>query len=156
MFSVQWWEQYTFLFWTLSVTKTHTKPFQKSKSSFKKREKTSYATLIGMDIYRPVLLQIERNLYGTSQTSVLGSFCCSLQYPDLASTAIAVSFFYITFMLSKSWNTSRCIPEGCHSLTLFRISLVLLYCGFFSFIFLGYNICQFCFMGLFVYRKWKK
>lgn len=85
-----------------------------------------------------------------------GIFLLLFAVPWSSKDSNCSNFFYVPFMLSKSWNTSRCILEGCRSLTLFRISLVLLYCGFFSFIFLGYNICQFCFMGLFVYRKWKK
>lgn len=34
MFSIQYVEKYAFLFWMLSVTKTCTKLFQKSKSDF--------------------------------------------------------------------------------------------------------------------------
>lgn len=39
MFSIQYVEKYTFLFWMLSVTKAHTKLFQKSKPDLLKNKK---------------------------------------------------------------------------------------------------------------------
>lgn len=67
------------------------------------------------------------------------SGCSTYQYPDLVKTIAEVFLFFIfffVFIFSKFWDTNLCIPRTCHSMILFGISLVLLYCGVF-FHFLG-------------------